>query len=265
MAIAGFFFAAKGMINILLFLPMLFGISFVIASACVFNNYIDRNIDKKMARTQKRALVKKIIPEFHAIVFASILGFMGFFLLLLYTNFLTTFVAFAGFIFYVIIYGIGKRQTIHGTIIGSVSGAVPPVVGYCAITNNLDLAAFLLFLILVIWQMPHFYAIAIFRSKDYASASLPVLSVKKGSKHTKIQMLIYSLLFIPVVDSLTIFHYTGYVYLILMSILSIGWVVWIVRGFNYNDENRWARKFFLFSLVIIVVFSLLLIFNNWLP
>jgi heme o synthase len=264
-AIAGFFLAARGMIDIWLFLPMLFGISLVIASACVFNNFIDRNIDAKMARTQKRALVKKTIPEFHAIIFASVLGFIGFFLLLFYTNFLTAFIAFIGFIFYIIIYGIGKRRTIHGTIIGSISGAVPPVVGYCAVTNNVDLAACLLFIILVVWQMPHFYAIAIFRSQDYAAASLPVLTVKKGNNYTKIHMLIYSLLFIPVVDSLTTFHYTGHTYIILMTILGVMWVLWIIRGFNYRDENRWARTFFFFSLLIIVVFSLLLICNSFLP
>lgn len=264
-AIAGFFLAEKGVFDLWLFLPMLFGIAFVIASACVFNNYIDRTIDGKMKRTQKRALVNKTIPEFHAIVFACVLGLFGFFLLICFTNILTTEIAFIGFIFYVIVYGIGKRKTVHGTVIGSISGAVPPVVGYCAVTNNFDLAALLLFLILVIWQMPHFYAIAIFRKEDYAAASIPVLSVKKGLFHTKIQMLIYAILFIIVSDVLTIFRYTGYTYLIVMTIIGIWWIVLIVNSLKAIDEIKFARKTFFFSLSIITIFSFLLILNAWLP
>lgn len=264
-AIAGFFLAAKGEFDLGLFLPMLFGISFVIASACVFNNYIDKDIDSKMARTQKRALVVKEILEFYAIVYATILGFIGFFLLLCFTNFLTTVIAFIGFFFYVIVYTFSKRQTVHGTVIGSISGAVPPVVGYCSVTNNFDLAAFLLFLILVIWQMPHFYAIAIFRSDDYKAASIPVLPVKKGLTQTKIQILIYSILFLIAADMLTFFQYTGYTYLTVMTLLGVSWIVLIIQGFKTKNINRWARKFFFFSLVIIVVFSLLLIGNTFLP
>lgn len=237
----------------------------MIASACVFNNFIDRNIDAKMARTQKRALVKKSIPEFNAIIFGSILGFIGFFLLLSYTNLLTAFIGFLGFIFYVIVYGIGKRKTVHGTVIGSISGAVPPVVGYCAVTNNFDLGALLLFLILVIWQMPHFYAIAVFRVDDYAAAEIPVLPVKKGLLHTKIQMLVYIILFVIVSDSLTFFHYTGYIYLICMTVLGCIWFFLVLRDFEKVDRNRWARKIFFFSLIIIVAFSFLLVFNALLP
>ena len=264
-AAAGFFLVAHGSFSLTLFLSMLFGIAFVIASACVFNNYIDRGIDGKMKRTQKRALVNKSIPEFHAIVFASVLGFIGFFLLLCFTNVITTFVAFIGFFFYVIVYGISKRKTIHGTVIGSISGAVPPVVGYCAVTNNFDLAAFLLFLILVIWQMPHFYAIAIFRSEDYAAAQIPVLPVKKGILYTKIQMLVYVSLFIIAADTLTFFHYTGYVYLIVMTILGVGWLILALQSFKAANDEKWARKFFFFSLLIIVVFSFLLIGNSLFP
>ena len=187
-AIGGYFLAAKGIFDLSLFLSMLFGLSFVIGSACVFNNIMDQGIDSKMARTKKRALVTKTIPEFHAVVYGSILGILGFLLLLCNTNVLTALIAFIGFIFYVIVYGIFKRKSVHGTVIGSISGAVPPVVGYCAVTNNLDLGAFLLFIILVIWQMPHFYAIAIFRRDDYVAASIPVLPIKKGLFQTKIQM-----------------------------------------------------------------------------
>lgn len=264
-AIAGFYLAAKGTFDIWLFLSMLFGISLVIASACVFNNYIDRDIDAKMSRTQNRALVKKLIPEFHAILFATILGLLGFFLLLCFTNILTTIIALIGFIFYVIVYTFSKRQTIFSTVIGSISGAVPPVVGYCSYTNNFDLAATLLFLILVIWQMPHFYAIALFRVRDYTEAKIPVLPVKKSLLHTKIQMLLYAVLFLFVSESLTLFHYTGIVYAIIMVIFSGYWIYLTLQGFKTKNISKWSRRFFFFSLVIIVIFSLLLICNSFLP
>ncbi len=257
-AVGGFFLAAKGSFNILLFLTMTFGLAFVIASACVFNNYIDREIDSKMARTKKRALVRKIIPARYALIYATILGVIGFSLLLFYTNILTAFIAFIGFFFYVVIYSIGKRGSVYGTIIGSVSGAVPPVVGYCSVTNHIDLAAFLLFLILVLWQMPHFYAIAIFRKEDYAAASIPVLPVKKGVLHAKVQMFLYVIAFIIAASLLTVFRYTGFVYLVVMVTLGLMWLGMAIRGFRINDDKKWARKMFFFSLVIILIFSVLL-------
>jgi protoheme IX farnesyltransferase len=264
-AIGGYFLAAKGTFDLSVFLSMLFGLSFVIGSACVFNNIMDQGIDSKMARTKKRALVRKTIPEFNAVVYGSILGIIGLLLLLSNTNVLTALIAFIGFIFYVIVYGIFKRKSVHGTVIGSISGAVPPVVGYCAVTNNLDLGALFLFIILVIWQMPHFYAIAIFRHDDYTAASIPVLPVKKGLFQTKIQMVMYIVAFIIVDAFLFVFHYTGYTYLIVMTLLGLIWLGMTLRGFNTIDKNRWAREIFFFSLILITIFSLLLIGSSFLP
>lgn len=263
-AIAGFFLASRGSFELFLFLPMLFGISFVIASACVFNNFVDRNIDAKMARTQKRALVNKSISGSNALIYGSILGIIGFLLLLSYTNVLTAFIALLGFIFYVIIYGIGKRATVHGTVIGSISGAIPPVVGYCAVTNTIDLGALLLFFILILWQMPHFYAIAVFRSDDYAAADIPVLPVKRGLKKTRTQMIGYISAFILVSDLLTFYGYTGKTYFVVMTILGLMWLSIVVNDFEKIDKNKWARKIFFFSLIIITLFSVLLILNQFL-
>ncbi len=225
---------------------------------------MDQGIDSKMKRTQRRALVTKTISEFHAVIYATILGILGFLILLINTNFLTFGIAFIGFFFYVIMYGISKRRSVHGTIVGSISGAVPPVVGYCAVTNNFDMAALLLFLILVIWQMPHFYAIAMFRSRDYAAASIPVLPVKEGFFQAKIQILAYIIIFILVSDLLTILHYTGYIYFIVMTAFGICWLILSIEGFRTTDDSRWARKIFFFSLIVITVFSLLLIGTAWL-
>ncbi len=264
-AIGGFFLAAKGNISISMLFGLVFGLGLVIASACVFNNYFDRKIDAKMDRTKKRALVTNSITSMNALIYGLVLGIIGFSLLLLYTNYLAAFIGFVGFIFYVFFYTFGKRMTVHGTLIGSISGAVPPVAGYCAVTNNFDLAALLLFLILVFWQMPHFYAIAIFRENDYDAASIPVLPLVKGIAKTKEQMSLYILAFIVAANSLSIFHFTGYVYLVVMFTLGVMWFILSFRGFRVSDDKKWARKMFFFSLVIITIFSLLLIFSSIMP
>jgi protoheme IX farnesyltransferase len=263
--IAGFFLASRGDIDWVLLLEALGGISLVIASACVFNNYIDRDIDKKMARTKKRALASGNISAQAALSYAAILGAAGFSLLYFYTNLLTTLVAAVGFVFYVIFYGWAKRHSVHGTLVGSVSGAVPPVVGYCAVSNNLDTGAWLLFLIMVCWQMPHFYAIAIYRRDDYASAGLPVLPVSKGIKAAKIQIVAYVIAFVAATVLLWTNGYTGYTYLLVVLLMGGWWLRRGILGFSIKDDAAWARKMFFQSLIIITVFSAVLALDWWLP
>ncbi len=263
-AIGGFFLASRGTFDPVLFLAMLIGISLVMASACVFNNYIDRDIDKLMSRTKNRAIVSGEISERSALIFATVLGLIGFSTLLILTNNVATYVALLGFIVYVILYGIGKRRTVHGTVIGSVSGAVPPVVGYTAVTGAIDAAAGLLFFILVLWQMPHFYAIAMYRIKDYAAASIPVLPIKKGFLHTKIQMVVYVILFVLATLCLTLLGYTGYTYAVVMTVLGIIWLKLSFEGFDAPNESVWARRFFKFSLIVLLTFSILVSLDTFL-
>ena len=220
----------------------------VIASAGVFNNYIDRDIDQKMARTKERALVSGVIAGRNALIYASILGVSGELILAIYTNWLTALIALFGFAMYVVVYGIWKRRSTLGTIVGSVSGATPPVIGYCAVTGRLDSASLLLFLILVFWQMPHFFAIAMYRLKDYASAGIPVLPVKKGIQTTKIQMLIYTIGFALFSIMLTVLGYTGRVYLGVALAIGVSWTLLCIQGFRVSDDLRWARQMFFFSL-----------------
>lgn len=264
-AAAGFFFASRFHSNLLLFFSMLFGISISIASSCVFNNYIDRGIDAKMERTKKRALVTKSIPAKNALIFGTVLGIIGGSLLIFGTNILTAFITFIGFVFYIILYGVGKRKSVHGTLIGAVSGAVPPVVGYTAVTNRFDLGSLLLFIILVSWQMPHFYAIAIYRLKDYASAGIPVLPVKKGLLNTKIQIVLYTTLFLVATSLLTVFKYTGYIYLSVTLLMGLAWLFIGIQGFWTKDTDKWARKMFFFSLIITIVFAIMISIGGILP
>ena len=264
-AIAGFLLAAKGLVDGGLFIAMLGGLSLVIASAGVFNNYIDREIDKKMARTKKRALVCGSISGRSALIYGSILGISGEVILAAATNLLATLIALFGFVMYVVVYGVFKRRSTLGTIVGSVSGATPPVIGYCAVTGRVDGAALILFLILVFWQMPHFFAIAMYRLKDYAAASIPVLPVKKGNRTTKIQMLLYTLGFALASVMLTVFGYTGRVYIGVALLLGISWTLLSIQGFRVNDDARWARQTFMFSLFALTLLCLTISVDHFLP
>jgi heme o synthase len=264
-AAAGFLLAAKGHIQIWRLIAMLAGLGLVIGAACVFNNVIDRGIDSRMARTKKRALAAKTVLVRSALIYGTILGLAGFGLTVAYTNRLTTILEAAAFVIYVGVYAVAKRKTVEGTIIGSLAGSAPPVVGYCAVTNHLDSGALLLFLILTFWQMPHFYAIATYRIKDYAAAGLPVLTVKRGIKPAKYQIAGYIVGFIAACVMLSVFGYTGYSYLVVMLALGLAWLRLALKGFTASDDNKWAKQVFLFSLLITVCFSLLLALNAWLP
>ncbi len=266
-AIGGFLLAttvAKLSFNPWLFIATIVGISLVIASACVVNNYIDRGIDARMHRTKKRALVIGQISVQHALMYAMVLGLAGLFSLS-FTNLLTCTLAIIGYIFYVVLYGIFKRRSSFGTVVGSVSGAIPIVVGYCAVSNTFDPCAIILFLVLVTWQMPHFYAISIYRRGEYKAANIPVLSIAKGVQTTKIYIVAYIVGFSLVSMLLTLFGYTGYIYLLVMLCLSLYWLRLAMLGFSAKDDDNWARKIFGFSLVVLLVFSVLISVEVWLP
>ena len=260
-AAAGFLLAAKLNVDWWLLVALLGGTAGVIGSACVFNNYLDRGIDSRMARTKKRALVSGKIRPRAALIYGSALGIIGFLVLGVFTNWLVFAIEFTAFVFYVAIYGWAKRNTSMSTLIGSMPGAAPPVAGYCAVTNHLDGGALILFLILVFWQMPHFYGIALYRYKDYKAAKLPVMSVSHGFLSTKIQALGYIIAFLAAVASLKIFGYAGSAYLVVIGLLGLAWVGLGLRNFNSGDDSRWGRQIFLFSLIVNLGFAVMISSN----
>lgn len=256
--VGGYLLIASGPLNWGLLFSALFGIALVMASACVLNNYVDRPYDAKMERTKERALVKKSIGKKSALLFALFLGLGGFFLLFSRTNQLTGYVALGGFFSYVILYSIFKYRSVYGAHIGSLAGAVPPLVGYCAAQNQFDLGAVLLFLALVFWQIPHFFAISLYRIDDYAKASIPVFPIKRGARSTKIHMVIYTLLFLGTASLLTFFGYTGFFYLSVVAASGFLWLYLILKGFNTASDAVWARSIFRYSLVVITLFSVMI-------
>lgn len=255
---AGFALASKGHFDYLLFIATMTGLCFVIASAGVFNNYIDRVMDAKMERTKNRPLVTGVISSKKAIVFGTVLGTIGLLILGFFTNLLTVLIALSGFFVYLVLYAFWKYHSFYGTIVGSVAGAVPPVVGYCAVSNQLDLGALLLFMILVLWQMPHFFAIAIYRLDDYKAASIPVLPLVKGFYITKIHMALYIVAFTVTALLLTLTGYTGNLYFIVVALLGLAWLGLCFNGFKITNHIVWARKMFILSLIVIMTLCVMI-------
>jgi protoheme IX farnesyltransferase len=265
MGAAGLMLGAHSRPNLVTLLGFLLGTSCVIASSCVFNNYLDRNIDKLMSRTKNRALVNGTISTRSALVYAVTLGVTGYVLLALLTNVLTLILGALGMFFYVIVYGIAKRKTVHGTLIGCISGAIPPVAGYAAASNRLDVAALILFLILVFWQMAHFFSIALYRQKDYAATGMPIMPIVRGIETTKRQVIYYISLLSLALIALSITGYTGYVFAIVTVGVCAFWIFKGARTYGTALSAAWGKSMFLTSLLVVVVLSGALMVGAILP
>ena len=259
---AGFFLASKGVFDIRLFIGTLLGLSCVIASACVFNNYIDRYIDQKMERTKNRVLATGSINAYNAYAFAVLIGLSGNLILLNSSNVLTTLLADLGFVVYVFLYSLLKSRTTYSTLIGSVSGAIPPVIGYTAVSNQIDAAAVILFYIMIFWQMPHFFAIGLWHQEDYTKAKLPILPVARGAHRTKVHMFLYILCLIPTLMMLSFFGYTGKFFFLTTFAASAAWLMLSIRGFKTDQNDLWGKQMFRFSLVVINAICLLIPFDS---
>lgn len=260
--LGGFFLASKTNINFWLLIKTVIGISSVIASGCVINNYYDQDIDKLMERTKNRPMVIGLTSNTQALMFAAALLIIGS-TTLYFVNLISLYTALVGLFFYVIVYTMCfKRYSIYGTLLGSISGSTPIVVGYIAVTGRFDLGALLLYLILTAWQMPHSYAIGIFRFDDYKNANISLLPIKKGINATKPHMLFWIIIFAIVNTLLSLCGYTGSWYLITSSAFSLAWIYLCLTGFNRHTDNAvWARKMFFFSILCITVFSIMMAIN----
>jgi heme o synthase len=263
--IAGFFLASSNPIQLGLLVITIFGLTCVIASGCVLNNIFDRDIDAKMERTKNRTLVKGLIPVSSAFAYACILGVLGVLILFFFTNVATTVAALIGLFFYVVVYTLLlKRTSIHSALIGGVSGAIPPVVGYLAVRGSVDIGVVVLFFILVLWQMPHSFAIALYRMSDYKLANIPVLPLVRGVYVTKIQIALYSIAFVFVTLLLYVYGYTGILYVVLMSSLGVIFIAQAVKGVidKKVDNHVWAKSIFSFSIIILLVWCFAIVLER---
>lgn len=249
--LGGFLYGSINGVNGLALVGVVFGSLLVIAASCVVNNYLDRDIDRLMHRTAKRPSVTGIIPYRTAMYYAATMYVSGFGLLLWLTNLSTAAIGLLGALTYTLVYYAAKRRTYWGTFVGAFPGATPPLAGYMAAANHFDQAALLLFFIMFAWQMPHFYAIGIFRAEDYKRAGVPVLPVAKGLGRTVWEMRLYGLAFVVLCYLLARWHQAGFMFGLAMVILGAYWLLPMFSPNWRRDQVGTARIVFKRSLHVL--------------
>ena len=254
--LALYFTGATFSSNINLFLLTLGGSTLVIAGALIFNNWYEVDLDVEMKRTQSRPTVTGNIPMpviLGLSIGATVLGFI----LLLFTTMEATLYAFIGWFTYVVLYTLWtKRRYTLNTVVGSLSGAVTPLIGWAAIDSAIHVVPMIMFLLLFIWQIPHTFAIAMRRFEEYKAAGVPMLPVIQGFKMTKRQTVIYMACLLPLPLYLTSL---GTSFVIISSILNIVWLAIGFSGFYMKDDIKWANIVFKTSLYYLMAFFMLMI------
>lgn len=262
--VAGGLFASTLPLDWQALLGVLVGTSLVIASACVANNYMDRGIDARMKRTRERPSVTGEVSLRNALVYSAALLLGGFIILYLLTNVIVMMIGLIAYVLYVFAYGWAKRTTIHSTSIGAIPGALPVMAGYVAITGQVTLGAWLLFLTVFTWQMPHFYAISLFRKKEYRAAKLPVLGAVRPFRTVRTYILAYMIAYLVSITALISFDIIGPPAGFLLLIAAGYWFVVFVRT-DSSDEVRWAKTVFGTSLLLALALLLASGLNLFMP
>jgi protoheme IX farnesyltransferase len=221
------------------------GTALVIAGGCVLNNYVDRDIDHIMERTKTRATVTGTIKLGKILALGLSLAVVGLFTLWLASS-MAALIGFIGLFTYVVLYTMwSKRRYTLNTIIGSISGAVPPLIGWAAIEPSLHPVAWILFMIMFLWQPPHFLALAMKKCEEYRSAGIPMLPVVHGFKMTKRQIIVYVACLLPFPFYLSSL---GPIFITISAILGVGWLVVGIMGLFMKDDLKWAKLMFVYSL-----------------
>jgi protoheme IX farnesyltransferase len=242
-----------------------FGIWLVSGAAAAFNCVVEQHIDARMKRTSWRPTAKGELTNWQTLSFSAGLCALGSWILYVWVNPLTMWLTFATFVGYAIIYTvILKPLTPQNIVIGGASGAMPPVLGWAAMTNNVAPEALVLFLIIFLWTPPHFWALALYRVEDYRKSGLPMLPVTHGSEFTRLQILLYTFVLMAATFLPFMMRMSGWFYLISAIILGLGfcayaWALWR----NYSDEL--ARKTFRFSLIHLSLLFAALLIDHYLP
>lgn len=244
------FSGARFLDNIDLILATLIGSSLIVAGSCSLNNYIDRDIDHLMERTKGRPTVTGRVQPGKVAVMSFLLIAAGTGLLFT-TTATAALIGIFGVFSYVVLYTMwSKRQYVSNTIVGSISGAVPPLIGWAAVDANLDLIAWMLFAIVFVWQPPHFYALAMRRAEEYRAAGIPMLPVVKGFKTTKRSIFLWVTALLPLPFFLPSL---GTAFLILATALNVGWLALGFYGLKRHDDIKWAKMMFIYSLQYLTV------------
>jgi protoheme IX farnesyltransferase len=254
------FLATPGMVPWQILLPATLGIALVAGAAAAINCLVEQHIDAKMARTRARPTVRGSITSAQTLTMAALVGGCGLGLLVLYVNALTMWLTLATFVGYAVVYTlILKPATPQNIVIGGASGAMPPVLGWAAVTGGVSHDALLLFLIIFAWTPPHFWALALYRRKEYASAGVPMLPVTHGERYTRLSLLLYTIILAGVTLLPIATRMTGLIYFAAALVLDGIFMYFAVRIFRHYSDAL-ARKTFAYSIVYLtLLFAVLLV------
>jgi protoheme IX farnesyltransferase len=216
-----------------------------------------------MARTQDRALPQGRLTPAFVLAYAVMLGVAGLAILFVLVNPVTGWLGLLGMFVYVVVYTMWlKRRSTWSTSVGGISGAMPPVIGYCAVTGTVDEGAWILFALLFLWQPAHFWSLAIRRREEYRAAGFPLLPVVKGVARTKWQMLPYIVLLLPASYLFFRYGYVGRYFLVLSLALGVVWLVHAAAGLRAKDDEKWAKADFFLSINYLMVVFLVMILDT---
>lgn len=263
-AVVGMSLSVPGGLPWQLFIPAMLGIGLLSSSAAAINHIVDEKIDAIMGRTHNRPLPEGRITTNNAIVFACSLAVLGFALLLLLVNPLTAYLTLAGLVGYSFVYTLYlKRATPQNITIGGLAGAIPPLLGWTAMTNQIDPNALLLVLLIFTWTPPHFWALAIHRKDDYAKVNIPMLPVTHGVSFTKTQILLYTVLLFVVGLLPYLVGMSNWLYLIGAVTLNLMFFAYAWKLKFHADENT-AMDTFKFSIIHLMLLFVILLLDHYL-
>ena len=255
-ALGGMLLTVEFYSNVFDSMASLLGFALLAASSAALNQIFDRESDKNMARTKGRPLASGEISLFQALTFTAILLFVGSSLLLYFSNLMTLMITTFGFIFYSLVYTIYlKWATPQNIVIGGLSGALPPLIGWTAVTNEISLLPLILVLVIFLWTPPHFWPLAIDRLEEYKKEGVPMMPIAKGVTRTKKEMVVYAVLLLGA--SLAPFFYglTGLFYLISTTALNL-YFIYLCIAYLGDKENTLSMKIFNFSVQYMLLFFL---------
>jgi heme o synthase len=259
-AVIGMFLATPGMVSAQVLLAGTLGIAMVAGAAAAVNCLVEQRIDAVMQRTRWRPLPRGELSPFQTLVFAGVLGGAGLWVLLQFVNALTMWLTVATFVAYAIVYTVLlKPATPQNIVIGGASGAMPPVLGWAAVTGEVGVEAMVLFLIIFAWTPPHFWSLALYRTEDYARAGVPMLPVTHGKRYTRLQVLLYTLILFAASLLPYAIRMSGLLYLGAACVLGGIFLAHALRiQFAYSDAV--AQKTFRFSIAYLaLLFAALLV------
>lgn len=247
-------------------LPLIFGnigIALVAGAAAALNHVADQHIDRLMQRTQYRPIVQGKISTRNSIIFAIALALIGSTVLMIFTNLLTTVLTVLSLIGYAVCYTLYlKHATPQNIVIGGIAGAIPPLLGWTAITGSISAQGLLLVLIIYIWTPPHFWALAIHRCDDYAKANVPMLPVTHGIPFTKLNIVLYTILLILVTSLPYFIGMSGWIYMVGVSIANLVFLIYSLRLY-FAPDKQFAMGTFKYSIYYLGILFLLLLVDHF--